>query len=243
QNISCPAQLRRRLTNFSWRAGMDIEGLGAKRVDMLVDSGLVDSIPALYRLTVEDLLHIEGFGEISAHALVQQIELSKTRSLSRVVFALGIPSVGGATARILANEFKNIDALMQASENDLKMIESIGPEVAAKIIGHFSKPTVQTMIRELKELGLKMSSSEVGVSSDVLNGASFVFTGKLENMTRDDAEKLVQSLGGKTSSSVSKKTDYVVAGPKAGSKLAKAEKLGVKVLTEAEFVSLVESLQ
>jgi DNA ligase (NAD+) len=243
QNLGCPAQIRQGIRHFSWRAGMDIEGLGSKRVDMLVDSGLVDSIPALYRLTPEDLIELERFGETSAQALVDQIQGSKDRSLARVIFALGIPTVGGSTARILADVFKTIEALMQASEDELMRIESIGPEVAANIRGYFSSPDAQAMIRDLKELGLTMRSSEEAVASDALKGTTFVFTGKMENMTRGDAEKLVQSLGGQTSSSVSKKTDYVVAGPSAGSKLAKAEKLGIKVLTESEFESLVESLQ
>ncbi len=241
-NMSCPAQLRRGLSHFASRNGMDIEGLGSKRVDMLVDSGCVDSISSLYRLAISDLVDIERFGETSAESLVNQIQQSKTQPLDRVLFAFGIPTVGRSTAGLLAREFGSIDELMDASEEQLVQIDTIGTEVASNIRKFFSSPEIQSMISELKELGLTMTSEATTETDCSLEGIVFVFTGTLENTNRSAAQKLVESLGGRASSSVSKNTNYVVAGPEAGSKLDKAKKLGIKVITEAEFEEIVKSL-
>ncbi|MFW9848685.1 MAG: NAD-dependent DNA ligase LigA [Candidatus Thorarchaeota archaeon] len=240
-NMNCPAQLRRGLSHFASRDGMDIEGLGSKRVNMLVDSGLVDSIPSLYRLKSEDLTSIERFGEISADSLIEQIQQSKNQPLDRVIFALGIPTVGRSTAGLLARKFHTIDELMNATEIQLLEIETIGPEIAANILDFFSSPEIQSMILELKDLGLDLTSKTVSSTGGSLEGLVFVFTGSLEKRPRSDTQKLVESLGGRASSSVSKNTDYVVAGPGAGSKLDKANKLGIKVITEAEFEELLKS--
>ncbi|MFW9955968.1 MAG: NAD-dependent DNA ligase LigA [Candidatus Thorarchaeota archaeon] len=240
-NINCPAQLSRGLVHFASRDGMDIEGLGPKRINMLIDYGLLTSIPSLYRITVSDLVDIERFGETSAESLVEQIQNSKARSLERVIFALGIPTVGLSTARLLAKRFKSIEELMDAKEDQLMQIETIGPEIAASIRDFFTSAEIRTMVIELKNLGLTMASETETPKRGFLKGAVFVFTGTLQSMTRNQAEKLVDSLGGKTSSTVSKNTDYVVAGPGAGSKLDKAISLGIKVLTESEFENLLKS--
>ncbi len=239
-NISCPAQLRRGIEHFVSRDGLNIEGLGKKRVKQLMDEGLLTSIQSLYDIEVSDLLAIERFGETSAEKLVAQIESSKSQSLDRVIFALGIPTVGLSTARLLAREFTTLDNLMKASQKKLEQIDSVGPEVAKNIISYFSNPSVKKMIQELKKRGLNMRTDSK-VSSSALSGMTFVFTGSLERMTRSDAEKMVEDLGGNASSSVSAKTTYVVAGPGAGSKLEKAMKLGIKVLSESEFESLIDS--
>ena len=242
RNVNCPVQLRRGLTHFACRIGMDIEGLGPGRVKMLIDNGLVTSIPSLYRIQQEDLVEIERFGDTSAESLIEQIQLSKTHSLDRVIFALGIPTVGLTTARLLARKYHTIQELMNASEDELIAIDTIGPEVAGSISRFFALETVQDMVSELSNLGLTMKSEQSEAGATPLEGLTFVFTGKLVRTTRSDAKKIVENLGGKASSSVSKNTDYLVAGPGAGSKLAKAEKLGTKVLTESEFESLVKSL-
>ncbi len=242
-NLNCPAQLRGGLTHLACRVGMDIEGLGPKRVNMLIDHGVVTDIPSLYKLKKEDLLTIERFGETSAESLIKQIQDSKTQPLDRFIFALGIPTVGLSTARLLAKIYPTIEILMDASETELMELDSIGPEVAGNISRFFSLESVRNMITELRDLGLNMSSDQSDPATESqLTGKVFVFTGKLENTTRSDAQKLVEDLGAKASSSVSKKTDYLVAGPGAGSKFAKAEKLGIHILTEKEFEKMISDL-
>lgn len=237
-NISCPAQLRRGIEHFVSRDGLNIEGLGKKRVKQLMEEGLLTSIQSLFDIDVADLLEIERFGEASAEKLVAQIQSSKEQSLDRVIFALGIPTVGLSTARLLAREFSTIDNLMNASQNQLEHIDSVGPEVAKNIVSYFSNPSIRKMIHELQKRGLNMRN-DVDVSSDALSGMTFVFTGTLERMTRSEAQKMVENLGGKASSSVSAKTSYVVAGPGAGSKLEKAEKLGINVISEKDFIEML----
>ncbi|MDF1540879.1 MAG: NAD-dependent DNA ligase LigA, partial [Candidatus Thorarchaeota archaeon] len=219
RNLNCPVQLRRGLTHFACRVGMDIEGLGPKRVKMLLDNGLVTSIPSLYRIKQEDLIAIERFGDTSAESLLEQITQSKTNSLDRVIFAFGIPNVGLTTARLLARKYRTIQELMDTTEEELVIIETIGPEVAGSISRFFSMDSVKKMISELANLGLTMKSEPITTGSAAFEGQTFVFTGKLENTTRDEAQKIVENLGGKTSSSVNKNTDYLIAGPGAGSKL------------------------
>jgi DNA ligase (NAD+) len=242
-NMNCPAQLRRGIEHFVSRDGLNIEGLGKKRVKQLIDAGLLTDIPSLFRLTVDDLLQVERFGDTSASNLVNQIQASKKQSLDRVIFALGIQNVGQSTARLLARNFGSMKKLMHAKASDLQSIETIGPEIADSILGYLSNESNRTMINELAGLGLNMTSTDMPKQAQVFKGLTFVFTGTLEQMTRDEAESLVEELGGKAASSVSKNTDYVVAGPGAGSKLAKAVKLGIKVLTESEFEGLVESFR
>ncbi len=240
-NMNCPAQLRRGIEHFVSRDGLNIEGLGKKRIKQLIDAGLLTDIPSLFRLTIDDLLQVERFGDTSASNLIDQIQASKKQSLDRVIFALGIQNVGQSTARLLARNFGSMKKLMHAKASDLQSIETIGPEIADSILGYLSNESNRTMIDELAGLGLNMTSTDVPKHAQVFKGLTFVFTGTLEQMTRDEAESLVEELGGKAASSVSKNTDYIIAGPGAGSKLTKAEKLGIKVLTESEFEELVES--
>jgi DNA ligase (NAD+) len=242
-NPSCPAQLKERLQFFGHRNGMRIEGLGQSLVDQLVDSGLVKSLPDLYRLTQEQLLSLERFGKKSADNLLKQIEASKERGLAKVLASLGIRMVGESVAELLANEFGDIEALMHASADRLSQIEGIGPERAESIHQFFLSDAGKKIIEDLQALGVKLthgakSKSKHAGGSD-LSGKTFVVTGTLVNYGRQDIEDLIKELGGKVTSSVSKNTDFVVAGEKAGSKLDKAQQLGVKVLSEKEFDKLI----
>jgi len=244
-NLSCPAQLKERLLFFAQRNAMRIEGLGTALVDQLVDSGLVRSLPDLYRLIQEQLLSLDRMGKKSADNLLKQIQASKERGLSRVLAGLGIRMVGESVAELLANEFGDVDALIEASADRLSQIEGIGPERAESIYQFFHSATGRKIIEDLREQGVKLSEasrtkSKTGGGSD-LSGKTFVVTGTLVNYGRQDIEDLIKQHGGKVTSSVSKNTDFVVAGDKAGSKLEKARQLGVKVLTEQEFDNLIVS--
>lgn len=217
---------------------MDIEGLGSKRVDQLVDAGIVTSLLSLYTLNVEDLQSLDRFGERLAEKLLDQIEATKALPPNRFIFALGIPNVGEQTAKILANNFETVTDLMSATEGDLLRLETIGPEIARSIVGFFQHDDTRSMVEGLIEVGLG-KKTVLEEAAQVLAGSTFVFTGALERINRRDAKELVERLGGKTSSSVSKNTTHLVAGPGAGSKLEKAQTLGIKILSEEEFVELV----
>ncbi|TFF94189.1 NAD-dependent DNA ligase LigA [Candidatus Thorarchaeota archaeon] len=238
-NVSCPAQLRRSIGHFVSRSGMDIMGLGKKRVDHLVDEGLVTGFASIYELEAEDLTELEGFAEKGAESLVEEIESSKSKSFDRLLFALGIPGVGTQMAKVLASRFQDMDALMHADRSDLEKIDGIGPEIAANITRYFDNKQTRDVISQLRKHGLPMSGSPISESGP-LSGKTFVFTGSLSTWTRSEASGLVESLGGRTSGAVSSKTDYVVAGEKAGSKLERAKKLGVNILDEDEFSNMVE---
>ncbi|MFW9845026.1 MAG: NAD-dependent DNA ligase LigA, partial [Candidatus Thorarchaeota archaeon] len=239
-NRSCPAQLSRSIGHFVCNAGMDIEGLGWKRVNQLIDSGLVTSFASLYSITVEDLTNLERFGDRSAQSLVDEISRSKERPFHSVLFGLGIPLVGYQTAKLLAREFASMERLMDASMDELVAIDSIGPEMAQSLINYFSDESTRKTINDLKEAGLAMSIVDEGSSEQPFAGMTFVFTGTLTKWSRNEAGELVEQLGGKNSASVSKKTTYVVAGPGAGSKLKKAQQLGVTILSEDQFADLIE---
>jgi len=239
-NRSCPAQLSRSISHFVCKAGMDIDGFGHKKVDQLIDAGLVSSFASLYSLTVEDLVDIERFGDRSAQRLVDEIAKSKNQPFHRVLFGLGIHTVGYQTAKLLAREFGSMKRLMEAELNELLPIDSIGPEAAQSIINYFSDESSRKTISELTEAGLTMTAEEEVPSEQPFAGMSFVFTGTLTKWKRNEAAEIVEKLGGKSSSSVSKKTAYLVTGPGAGLKLKKAQKLGVKVLSEEEFAELIE---
>ncbi|MHA1661854.1 MAG: NAD-dependent DNA ligase LigA, partial [Candidatus Thorarchaeota archaeon] len=239
-NNSCPAQLSRSIGHFVCKAGMDIEGLGWKRVNQLIDSGLVTSFASLYSISIKDLTNLERFGDRSAQHLVDEISKSKARPFHSVLFGLGIPLIGYQTAKLLAREFGSIDRLMNVTMDELVAIDTIGPEMAQSIVRYFSNESARKTISELKEAGLTMTAEEESPTEQTFAGMTFVFTGTLTKWQRSEAGEIVEKLGGKASSSVSKKTTYVVAGPGAGSKLKKAEQLGVKVLTEDEFAALLE---
>lgn len=240
-NVKCPAQLRERITHFASREAMDIEGLGEKRTEQLIESGLVKRLSSLYELRKEELLSLERFADKSAENLLQEIEGSKEQTLSRFLYALGIPLVGEHVARVLANHFKTLDELMKASENELRTIDQIGREVAHSIVTFFAEDQNYHVIRDIRKVGLTLHNPlYTGEDEQPLEGLTFVFTGKLERWTRDEVKRFIERLGGRATSSVSGETDYVVAGPEAGSKLDEAAEHGVPVLDEKEFVDLIE---
>jgi DNA ligase (NAD+) len=238
-NPSCPAQLRRTIEHFASRSAMDIVGLGDAAVDQLVGRELTKDVPDIYDLSKEDLLGLELFADKKADNLLAQIEASKSKPLDRVIFALGIRHIGKKTAETIA-ERMDLDALLNASPADFSAVPDIGPTVAKSLHDFFSSKTGKDLIGRLKKAGLKMTKPERAIAAGVpFSGMTFVFTGALTKFTREEAEERVKSLGGKASGSVSAKTTYVVYGEDAGSKLKKAEALGVKTMTESDFEKML----
>ena len=222
---------------------MDIEGLGESLVDQLVETGLVADFADLYSLTAEALEGLERMGAKSAANVMAQLEKSKTNELWRVLHGIGIRHVGERAAQVLARTFGNLDALMAASTAELKAVSDVGPVVAASLREFFDESRNQKLFERLREAGLTMaeevSAPDAVAQGDALAEKTFVLTGTLESQSRDDAKRAIEALGGKVTSSVSKKTSYVVAGANPGSKVAKAQELGVQTLTEAEFMKLI----
>ena len=235
----CPAQLTRTITHFASKDAMDIDGLGPSLVQALVDAGMVKSPADLYDLTEEPVAALERMGQKSAENLIRAIQGSKTAGMARVLYALGIRQVGSAAARTLALRFGSMEALMTADEETLEAVEDVGPITAANIAGWFRGEQSKHLISRLKEAGVSMASTEEAADTR-LAGQTIVLTGTLSSMSRSEAEGRIQALGGKAASSVSKKTSLVVAGENAGSKLAKAESLGVKVIGEEEFLDMIK---
>jgi DNA ligase (NAD+) len=239
----CPAQLAKRIISFARRERMDIEGLGEEMAKQLVDSGLVKSVTDLYRLSEKQLLALERMGRKSAQNLLQGIEASKTRGLARLLAGLSIYMVGESMAELLAGEFSSLDDLLAASEEQLAEVKGFGPKRAASVYAFFHSADGEKLVAEFRELGLKLTQDKKaapkGLSGDALAGKTVVVTGTLTRYSRDAIESLVKQLGGKTAGSVSKKTDLLVAGEKAGSKLDKAKELGVKVIDEDEFDKMI----
>ncbi len=235
----CPAQLVRTITHFASKDAMDIDGLGPNLVQALVDAGLVKSPADLYDLREEPVAALERMGQKSAENLIRAIQNSREAGMARVLFALGIRQVGAAAARTLALRFGSMDALMAADEAVLEAVEDVGPITAANIAGWFRGTQSRHLISRLKEAGVRMESTEAAADTR-LAGQTIVLTGTLGAMSRSEAEGRIQALGGKAASSVSKKTSLVVAGENAGSKLAKAEELGVKVIGEEEFLEMIK---
>jgi DNA ligase (NAD+) len=231
----CPAQFVRKLIHFASRDAMDIEGLGDAVCSLLCSHGLVTSPDGLYRLSPDDLLKLEGFAEKSADKLIGAIEGSKKRGLARVLFGLGIRHVGQKAAQTLAQTFGSVSALMAASQEELTAVPEIGPVIANSLHLYLNTCKAKVLLSALEQAGADLTA-EIKQGDGVWAGLTFVLTGTLSSMTRDEAELLITERGGKAAGSVSKKTDYVVAGEKAGSKLDKAMALGVKVLTEQEFI-------
>jgi len=238
-NTACPAKRRESLIHFASRHAMNIDGLGEKIVDQLVDKGIVKDVADLYALKLSDLSELERMGEKSAQNLLDEIEASKKNSLPRLIFALGIPFVGERTAQLLADRFASVEELASAKEDDLYEVEEVGPKVASGILEFFSEPANRKLIKKLEEAGVRPTSEKRAVKSNKLAGKSFVFTGGLANRTREEAGEIVQQHGGKVVGSVSKRTDYVVVGTEPGSKYDKAKELGVPILSEGEFEKLV----
>jgi DNA ligase (NAD+) len=239
--LSCPAQLKRGIGHFASKGALDIEGLGQKTVSAMVDRGLVSSVADIYRLDEEKLLGLEGFAEKSAANLLAAIEASKKVPLDRFLYALGIRNVGEHVAALLADHYGSLDSVARAAEEDLLTIREVGPEVARSVSSFFADPKTKALLAELRGLGLVVAGTPRRTGPLPLAGKTFVFTGTLDSFSREEAERLVESLGARAASSVSGKTDYVVAGAEPGSKLGKARSLGVVVLTEKEFAKLVGS--
>ncbi len=238
-NPSCPAQIRARLLHFASRKAMDIQGLGESVVDQLTEEKRINDFADLYSLNIEDLTKLELFASKRAQNLLDQINASKQKPLSRLLNGLGIPQVGEKTAEILANRF-SLEELMSASRETLQKIQEIGPVVSEGIVDFFSRPEIRNLIALLRQAGLNIKKEERDLTQRPLEGATFVFTGELKSMPREEAESKIKSLGGKASSAVSSKTSYVVAGQSPGSKLKKARELGIQILDEEKFIELLE---
>lgn len=236
--LSCPAQIRESIIHFASRDAMDMEGLGEKYIEQLLRLGLVKNIADLYALTREHFMQFDRMGDRLAENLLNAIEASKQRELSRFIFALGIRHVGEHTAKLLATAFGSIENLERATEEELLSIREVGPQVARSIITFFHNEGNRETIRRMFGAGVRPTVEEKKVGGK-FTGKTFVFTGALTRFTRDDAKRMVENEGGHAAGSVSKKTDYVVAGAEAGSKLAKARELGVTVLTEDQFLEML----
>ena len=239
ENIACPAQVHRRIEHFASRTAMDIEGLGEAVVLQLVESRLIADYGDLYSLTKHRLLDLERMGEKSADNLLNAIEASKKRPLDRVIFALGIRHVGSGAAMILADEFGSIRALSESSFAQLEAINTIGPTIAESLVQFFGQPENIQVIGKLKQAGVQMEEIRKKKGNGIFSGKTFVLTGALPRFTRESATELIESEGGKVTSSVSKKTDYILVGENPGSKYAKAISLGVEVMDEDTFMGFL----
>ena len=238
-NTDCPAQLLRHLIHFVSRDAVDIDGLGPAVLEQLVANGLIRSFSDLYRLTAEPLAALDRMGAKSAQNLIDAIEKSKQAEINRLVYALGIRHIGEKAAKLLCEHFLSIDALFIATVDEICAIDGYGLIMAQSVADYFSLEGTRRLIDELKDLGVEMKPLEPKQKEGVFLGKTFVLTGTLPTMSRKEASLLIEANGGKTSSSVSKKTDYVLAGEDAGSKLTKAQQLGVTVITEAELLSMI----
>jgi DNA ligase (NAD+) len=238
-NAACPAKRKESLLHFASRHAMNIDGLGDKIVDQLVDKGLVKDVADLYSLKLDEVAALERMAEKSAQNLLDEIVASKKNSLARLIYALGIRFVGERTGQLLAEHFSSLDEFAAAKEEQLVEVPEVGPKVAASIAEFFSEPANRQLIKKLYKAGVRPTAEKREVKSHKFAGKSFVFTGGLANRSREDAGELVKQHGGKVSGSVSKKTDYVVVGTDPGSKHDKAKELGVTILTESEFEKLL----
>jgi DNA ligase (NAD+) len=238
-NAACPAKLKESLQHYAGRHAMNIDGLGEKIVDQLVEQKLVKDVADLYALKVEKVAELERMAEKSAQNLVEEIQASKKNPLSRLIFALGMRFVGERTGQLLAEHFSTLEDLEEAKQEELEQVPEVGPKVAESIVEFFSEAANRKLVKKLREAGVRPTAEKREVKSQKLAEKSFVFTGGLVNRSREEAGELVQQHGGKVSGSVSKKTDYVVVGTDPGSKYDKAKELGVTVLTEGEFEKLL----
>jgi DNA ligase (NAD+) len=240
-NVSCPAQIRERVRHFCSRGAMDIEGVGDVLATQLVDTGLVREVADIYDLTVERLAALPRMGKKSAQNVVDNIERSKSQGLARVLTALNIRYVGGQNAAILAGEFGSVDALEAAAKEKVAAVEGIGEVIAEAVNFFFRQPQNRREIERLRAHGVDMTAPKrQRAAAGPLSGKTFVLTGTLPSMTREEAGDRIAAAGGKVVSSVSKKTDYVVAGSEAGSKLTKAQSLGIEIIDEPGLLRLIE---
>ncbi len=236
-NPFCGAQRLERLRHFASRGAMNIEGLGYATLSQVIDRGVVEDPSDLYRLEKDQVVELEGFADRSAQNLIDRIDESRKPPLGRFLYALGIPQVGEATADLLAADFGTIERLRSASQEHLMLVEGVGPNMAREVHLYFQGHGAQ-LVRKLLDAGVQPQAVEA-VGDGPFTGKTFVFTGTLDTMSRPDAEALVRKLGGKAAGSVSSKTDYVVAGPGAGSKLERAQKLKLTILDEEQFKALL----
>jgi len=238
-NMKCPARIREGIKHFVSTDGMDIEGLGDKRVEALLNKDLISMVSDLYYLEIEKLKELDDIADKSAGNILEEIEKSKENPLDRFLFALGIPHVGSHISRVLTSNFETLEDLVRADQTELQQIDEIGPEVAEAIVSFFDNNENLDDIRRMQKAGLTLQNPNAGEQEQPLKGLKFVFTGNLEEWTRDEVKELVEGLGARATSSVSGETDYVVAGPGAGSKLDEAKEHNVKVLDENEFKELI----
>lgn len=238
-NPECPAQLLRNLIHFCSRDAMDIEGLGPAIIETFVNEGMIAKTYDIYNLDFNKIASLEGFKETSANNIINSVNNSKNNDLSKLIFALGIRHIGAKAGKLLADYFSDIDSVMNASVDDILQIDGFGKIMAESVVEFFSSDSTKELIAKLKEAGVNMKSTNV-VEDTRFSGMTFVLTGTLPTLKRAQASKIIESFGGKTSSSVSKKTTYVLAGEEAGSKLDKANKLGVQVISEEEFKEMIK---
>jgi len=241
QNISCPAQVKGRIEHFASKRAMDIDGLGSKLIHQLVDIGLIHNVADLYSLDVEKVSSLERMAEKSASNLINAIDSSRKTTLARFIYGLGIRNVGEHLATVLASEFKQLKALMNAELEQLQNIDEVGPIVAESIVKFFKNDDNNNVIQQCLDGGIELEPPPPDYSSQKLSGTTFVFTGSLSSFSRNEAKMMVEAIGGRATNSVSKNTDYLVAGPGAGAKLTKAKESGTTILTEKEFLKLIES--
>ena len=238
-NLQCPAQLLRHLIHFVSRDAMDIEGLGESLLRQLVDNNLVNSPADLYTLEKSELIQIDRMGEKSVSNLLNAIEESKNKELYRLIFALGIMHIGKSAAKLLQEHFSSMQELLLSSVDELSAIDGFGEVMAQSVVDYFKNPNNLNLVKKLEELGLNMVS-ESKAKGRKFAGMTFVLTGTLPTYTRNEAAQMIENESGKVSNSVSKKTTYVLAGNEAGSKLLKAQRLGVKVISEEEFIKMLD---
>jgi DNA ligase (NAD+) len=239
-NTACPAQALEKIKHFA--AAMEIDGVGEKLSAIFFEKGLVKDAADVYYITREQLLGLERMGEKSADKVLKSIEGSKVRPLASVIFAIGIPNVGGETATLLASRYLSLDKLASATEDELQSIPSVGPKISESIAAFFRQKGNQNIVDKLRKAGVKLEEepSRAKAGELPLSGKEFVITGKLASSARSEAEAKVKALGGTAGSNVTKKTSYLVVGEDPGSKLDKARSLGVTVLTEEEFLKMIE---
>lgn len=239
-NTNCPAQLLRHLIHFASRDAMDIEGLGPAVLNLLLEKGLISSTIDLYSLKKSDISLLEGLGDKSADNLISAIENSKSNDFYRFIYALGIRHIGNKAAKLLTAQFTNIDSLLSATADDIEKIDGFGRIMAESVADYFALSETKTMVEKFRSLGVNMVAESNDNLDNRFSGKTFVLTGTLTKYTRNDASEIIERLGGKVSSSVSKKTDFVLAGENAGSKLDKANTLGINVISEDEFEELIK---
>lgn len=237
-NVDCPAQIRRSIIHFASKGAMNIEGLGPANVEVLIDKGLIKTVSDLYKLTFDEIIALDRFKEKSAGNLISAIQKSKSNTLDRLIFGLGIRNIGQASAKLLCERFGSMDNIMKAASHDIALIDGFGDVMADSIVKTLRESHVMATIESLRQSGVNMTYEKT-LTDNAFEGLVFVLTGTLPTMTRDEAKAIIEGKGGKTSSSVSKKTSYVLAGEDAGSKLTKAQELGVNIIDENEFKAML----